>query len=168
MISRTALYTIRALALLAPPGEGEYIGAAAIARAIGAPPNYLGKLLQSMARSGFVVSRKGIGGGFRLARAPSAISLYDVVNSIDQVERWNGCFLGRSECTDENACVMHDKWSVLRDNYMALLSQTSLADLMHSPNGGMAPLDAIGRLGTVASSASPKSRTKHEGEDHDT
>jgi DNA-binding IscR family transcriptional regulator len=41
-----------------------------------------------------VQSQKGIGGGFRLARDPGAISLLDVVEPIEHVSRWSGCILG--------------------------------------------------------------------------
>lgn len=142
VISKTGLHTIRALAELARLDGGEFLGASALARRIDAPPNYLGKLLQSLTRSGLVESRKGLGGGFRLGRNPAEVSLLDVLEPIDHVGRWRGCFLGGSTCSDEDPCVVHDRWGELRDMYLALLGKTMIADLIfkdpvvpHVPTG---------------------------------
>jgi len=135
VIRRTGLHAIRALAVLARLGEGECAGAAAVADEIGAPPNYLGKLLQSLALHGLVESRKGLGGGFRLARAAGEIRLIDVIEPIEQVSRWNGCFLGRPVCSEETPCAVHDLWARARDAYLELLSETTIADLVR--RGGL-------------------------------
>ncbi len=129
MLTRTGLHAVRAMAALARLPEGEHAGAASIARAIGAPQNYLGKLLQTLAREGLVVSQKGVGGGFRLARDPRRISLLDVVEPIEHVSRWTGCVLGRSACSDEAPCVIHERWKRVRGAYLGLLKQTTVADL---------------------------------------
>jgi Rrf2 family iron-sulfur cluster assembly transcriptional regulator len=130
LVSKTALHAIRALCALAKLPEGERAGAAFIADAIGAPPNYLGKLLQNLSRQGLVESKKGLNGGFRLARPPESITLKDVVDPIDQVGRWSECLLGMSECSPESGCVVHDRWGPLRDGYLALLQEISIADLV--------------------------------------
>ena len=130
LVSKTALHGIRALCALAKLPEGERAGAAFIADAIGAPPNYLGKLLQTLSREGLVESKKGLGGGFRLAQPAEAITLMDIVDPIDQVARWSECLLGMSECSPENGCVVHDRWGPLRDGYLALLHGTSIADMV--------------------------------------
>jgi Rrf2 family protein len=130
MISRTGLHAVRAMTALARLPEGAYAGAAGIAREIGAPPNYLSKLLQGLVREGLVQSQKGSGGGFRLARDPGLISLLDVVQPIERVSRWSGCFLGRKDCSDADPCLLHDRWKRVRTAYLLMLSKTSLADLL--------------------------------------
>lgn len=132
MITRTALHAIRALACLAELPAGEYAGAAAVAERIGAPANYLGKLLQQLAREGIVRSRKGAGGGFALAQPATAITLFDVVEPIDRVSRWTGCFLGRGQCNADAPCAVHDRWATLREQYLRLLAETSVAEVLRS------------------------------------
>src|SRR3990172_1454146 len=124
MISKTALSVVKALAFLAEQPEGTHVGAATIADKIGAGQNYLGKVLQSLTREGLVESQKGLWGGFRLARDPKQISLYDVVEPIDQVSRWGGCFMGSPQCTAENQCAVHERWGAVRDAYLAFLKET--------------------------------------------
>ena len=130
MISRSGLQAIQAVAALAERSATGYLGASALAGTIGAPPNYLGKLLQVLAKQGLVESRKGQGGGFRLLRDPRGISLYEIVERIDSLERWSACVLGRPRCSDESPCVVHDQWDVLRRAYIDLLSNTTVADLV--------------------------------------
>ena len=117
------------MAALAEIPEGSYAGAGAVARDIGAPQNYLGKLLQTLARSGLVRSQKGLGGGFCLARDPEEISLFDVVEPIEHVSRWNRCFLRHGRCSGAMPCAVHHRWARVRDSYLEFLKTTSVADL---------------------------------------
>jgi Rrf2 family protein len=130
MLTKTGLHAVRAMVALAKLPEGAYAGAARIAREIGAPQNYLGKLLQALAREGLVESQKGLGGGFRLALVPREITLLDVVEPLEHVSRWSGCILGRSECSDGNPCAIHNRWKAVREAYLQMLSRTTIAELV--------------------------------------
>jgi Rrf2 family protein len=110
--------------------EGEFAGAAKVAREIGAPPNYLSKLLQALTHEGLVRSQKGLGGGFRLARDSRRITLLDVVGPIERLQRWSGCILGRPECSDEAPCAIHNRWKAVRNAYLQMLERTTVADLV--------------------------------------
>jgi Rrf2 family protein len=129
MLSKTGIHALTALASLSRLPIGTYLGAAELAAGIGAPPNYLGKLLKTLADAGFVESQKGKNGGFRLARNPASISLLDVVDPIEHVTRWSGCILGRPRCSDQTACAVHDRWTEVRDVYLRFLRETTVADL---------------------------------------
>jgi len=129
MISKTAIHAVRALATLGAHPADAYAGAAEIAEQIGAPRNYLGKLLKTLADAGLVESQKGKGGGFRLARQPEQISILEVVEPIDRVSRWSGCFLGGARCADQAPCAVHERWGKVRDVYLRFLRNTTLADL---------------------------------------
>ncbi|MBI2343582.1 MAG: Rrf2 family transcriptional regulator [Deltaproteobacteria bacterium] len=130
MLSKTSLQIIKALVELAHLPQGQSAGAARVAKRIRAPQNYLGKMLQQLSHKGLVVSKKGFGGGFRLAKSPAKIRLFDVINPIDDVGRWDSCFLGRKHCSEKNACQVHHQWSVVHRGYMHFLKNVTLADLM--------------------------------------
>ncbi len=129
MISKTALHTLKAVVLLAEQ-PGEFQGAAHIAEQIGAPQNYLGKLLQALVQTGIVHSQKGMGGGFCLARKPGEISLFDVVEPVDHISRWEGCFMGKAACDAANPCALHHQWAAVRQSYLKMLKGSSLADVV--------------------------------------
>lgn len=129
MISKTGIHATLALALLAQLSPGEFAGASQIAKEVGAPPNYLGKLLKQLAESGILESQKGFGGGFRLAKTASKITLYDIVEPLDKISKWNGCFLGRAKCSDKSPCALHHRWSKIREVYLKFLKETTIAEL---------------------------------------
>ncbi len=135
MLSRTGILALKAVAALAELPPGTYAGAGVIARRTGAPENYLGKLLRRLARRGLLASRKGLGGGFRLARLAREISLYDVIERTDHPARWRGCILGRSRCSDRRACRLHRRWAGVREMYLGFLRGTTIADF--SPRAGL-------------------------------
>jgi Rrf2 family protein len=130
MLSKTGLHTVRAMVALARLAPGAFAGAASIAREIGAPPNYLSKLLKALAEEGLLESQKGLGGGFRLARYPRDITLFDIVEPTEHVSRWSGCILGQPECSEVNACVIHERWKTVREAYLRMLHKTTLAELV--------------------------------------
>lgn len=130
MLSKTGLHAVRAVVALAKLPQGAFAGAARIAQEIGAPQNYLAKLLKSLAEEGVVESQKGLGGGFRLARAAREISLLDVVEPIERISRWSGCVLGRAECGEADPCAIHNRWKAVRDGYLRMLQRTTIAELV--------------------------------------
>jgi Rrf2 family iron-sulfur cluster assembly transcriptional regulator len=130
MLSKTGIHATLALALMARLKRGEYLGAPQIAKEVGAPGNYLGKLLKQLAAMGLLESQKGFGGGFRLAKAASKITLFDVVEPFDKVSKWNGCFLGRKKCSDKAPCAVHNKWATIREQYLVFLKSTTILDLV--------------------------------------
>lgn len=141
MLSTSGVHAVRALIALASLPEGKFEGSSAIAARIGAPPNYLGKILQSLAREGLVVSQKGMGGGWALGRDAASISLLDIVSPIEDVGRWRGCFLDRAECSDHNPCHVHEAWAPVRNAFLQFMEGTTLRRLLD--DGGMARLQSI-------------------------
>jgi Rrf2 family protein len=129
MISKTGIHAILALAFLCRLEPGVYAGATQIATAVGAPPNYLGKLLKQLAETGLLESQKGYGGGFRLSKPASKITVYDVLEPIERVSKWNGCFLGRARCSDKSPCSVHTRWSKIREDYLSFLKETTIAEV---------------------------------------
>ena len=135
MISRSGQHALQALTELARLAAGESAGAQSIAERIGAPGNYLGKLLQMMARRRLVTSRKGLGGGFRLARDAGSIRLIDVMTALDQSPDEDSCLLTGRPCSHESACAVHERWAPVRREFLDLLRTTTIADLAqtHGP-----------------------------------
>lgn len=130
MLSRSSVHAVRALVTLAQLPPGTYSGAGQLAKEIGAPPNYLGKLLQQLARHGLVQSQKGLGGGFCLAREPADIALLDIVDPIEHVSQSAHCLLGLPTCNEEHPCCLGQRWRPVHESYMAVLRETTVASLM--------------------------------------
>ncbi len=106
------------------------MGAGAIAQKIRAPQNYLSKLLQAQASRGILTSQRGLHGGFQFKKSPKKITLYDIVEPIDNVTIWSGCALGLKKCSDVHPCAVHDKWKQVKSVYMDFLRNTTIQDLV--------------------------------------
>jgi len=129
MISKTGKHALLALISLSELEPGQSAGASQIAEEIGAPGNYLGKLLKQLAAEGILESRKGFGGGFRLALPANKITLFDVINTFDKISRWNGCFLSGKRCSDKVPCAVHKRWGKVRNQYLEFLKGTTIAEV---------------------------------------
>lgn len=129
MFNKTSAQVVKALIELAKLPEGKCEGAKTIAARIKAPQNYLGKVLQSLSYANIVVSKKGLGGGFRLGRSPKAITLFEVVEQTENVEAWLGCPLNFKKCSDTKPCAVHKRLKSVRAAYCDFLRTTSIADL---------------------------------------
>lgn len=125
-------YAIRALAYLALSPNRQPAQGQEIASAENIPAPVLGKILQELVRKGLLHSRRGPGGGFRLARRPELITLRDVVAAVDGLDHFLECAVGLERCADDAPCPLHDTWKGLRTQIMSYLEKTSLAEMGHA------------------------------------
>lgn len=132
LYSRSAEYAIRSLVHLAGLADGEYAMVKDIAAETAIPPHFLAKILQDLARGGFLESSKGPHGGFRLRLAAGEVSMRKIVEAMDGAGRFERCIGGSPECHDQAACGMHDSWMVLRSRIIGYLEGTSIADLANA------------------------------------
>lgn len=90
MISQTAEYALRAIVHLAQAHPRPQT-AAAIAERTHVPVPYLSKVMQSLARAGFVSSQRGLHGGFTLLRQASSFSVLDVITAVEPLRHIRTC-----------------------------------------------------------------------------
>ena len=77
-------YTCRILCELARRFEsGEPVSIEDLSKAEGVPANFLAQILGELRNGRLVVSRRGIQGGFLLARPPGEITLLDIVETVE-------------------------------------------------------------------------------------
>ena len=130
--SRSAEYAIRAFVQLALLGPGEFGMVKNVAVEASIPAHFLAKILQDLARAGFLKSSKGPRGGFRLALPAEQISMLKIVEAVDGAGRYDGCIGGSPECHARVACGMHDSWTALRSRIIEYLGGTTIADLANA------------------------------------
>lgn len=135
MLSQTTEYALRAMACLAYSPD-ELTPTPKLAELTLVPPNYLAKVLQSLAQASLITGRRGVGGGYRLARAASEISLLDVVNAIDPVERITQCPLGLSN-HGTHLCALHNCVDAAAKQFITSFESVQLSDLIAEANGAI-------------------------------
>lgn len=137
MISQTAQYALRAFVVIA--GEDRPALAKAIAGQTGIPQPYLSTILRLAVRAGLLKSTRGRGGGFVLARPAERLTLFDIVAAFDDIGQGPRCPFGLPQCTDAQACPMHEVWKPVSQGFRNMLIKTSLSELIvrrKSPSRG--------------------------------
>lgn len=135
MLSNTCKYAIRAVIYLAQNDEeGKRIGIKQISKDLDIPTPFLGKILQSLAKQKMLKSTKGPHGGFSLGKAPSEITLYDIVTIIDGEDVFKMCLIGMHTCKSNNssgyACPVHDKYSAIRKQMVEFFSTETIEKIL--------------------------------------
>ncbi len=127
-ISHTAEYALRAVVWLAREPDAS-VGTPKIASATGVSPGYLSRVLQGLARAGLVESTPGRTGGFRLMRPPEDISVLDVVNAVDPVERIVRCPIGIKSHHGQ-LCPLHRRLDEAAAMVERAYAETSIAEIL--------------------------------------
>ena len=133
MISQTAEYALRAVVWLGGRPD-EPVGTKQISQAAQVPAGYLSKVLQMLARAGLVVSTAGRSGGFRLTRRPEEISVLDVINAVDPIERIRECPLHLAG-HGRDLCPLHRRLDDAMAQMETAFAQSTVADLLAEKTG---------------------------------
>lgn len=97
--------------------------------------SYLEQLFGRLRRNGLVKSVRGPGGGYKIAKQHSAISVSDIISAVDELIDATQCN-GKENCRDEGRCMTHDLWANLNSKILEYLSGVTLADLVASQREG--------------------------------
>lgn len=97
--------------------------------------SYLEQLFSRLRRNGLVKSVRGPGGGYRIARKTSEISVSEIISAVDELIDATQCG-GKENCQDERRCMTHDLWTSLNTKILEYLSGVTLADLVASQREG--------------------------------
>jgi Rrf2 family protein len=129
-------WTAHACVLLAALPKGVGLPANALAEFHALAPAYMAKHMQALARAGVVESVRGAGGGYRLARAPRDISLWDIVEAIEGGEPAFRCVEIRQQgpCVTPQGdfrkpCEIHAAFARAENAWRIELKSVSLADM---------------------------------------
>ena len=133
MFSETVEYALRAVAHLAAESPAarttEQIAAATRVNS----PTYLAKVLQRLRRGGIIHSQRGVGGGMTLARPPAELTILEVVNAVEPIQRIRTCPLGLAS-HGVRLCPLHKRL----DSALAMVEEafgsTTLAEVLAEPS----------------------------------
>ena len=126
MFSTTCAYALRAMCRLTAIREHGYASMHEICEGTDLPSQFIAKIMRDLAKADLLISAKGRGGGFALARDPSTICIYDIVEVIDGVQQYHGCVLGLSACDDKQPCPQHEYVKPIRRQILNYLKATTL------------------------------------------
>jgi Rrf2 family protein len=136
MMSSKAKYALRALTLLAERADaGGWTLAADVAARESIPRKFLEAILVQLRDHRAIESRRGRGGGHRLARPAADISVGEVLRLIDGPLALTPCasrtqFEACADCTEVRACALRHVLAHARDAMAGVLDRCSLQELV--------------------------------------
>ncbi len=107
-------YAIVMLSAAARTGGDSHVSAATLAEETGVPLPTAQKLMGRLASAGLLESSRGTGGGFRLARDQTLISVADIIEPVECPIAMTSCVdEGRHDCGLELACRVPPHWGAV-------------------------------------------------------
>ncbi|MBN1897633.1 MAG: Rrf2 family transcriptional regulator [Spirochaetes bacterium] len=129
-LSTKARYAVRSLLDLALNYKGRPVQIKEIAERQDVSVRYLENLFTKLRANGILVSEKGKGGGFLLARPSEEIKLLDVISTVEGDLSLVNCVKSPSQCKRSSSCVMKDLWADLSQAMIRSLKSKTLKDLV--------------------------------------
>src|ERR1051325_577398 len=131
-------YALRALLVLGLNYDQAVVRIQTISEQQNIPKRFLEQILNDLKSAGVVESKRGVAGGYRLARRPEDITLAVVVRHIEGALAPVSCvserFYEKCSCPDESRCAIRSVMKEVRDSIVAILENTSVADLCQRAN----------------------------------
>ena len=146
VVMMTAAARHCAQAGLCPASQHEVAGrlnATLLAEQTGVPLPTAQKLVSRLSAAGLLESVRGAGGGFRLSRPPSAISLADVIEAVEGPIAMTTCVdESRHDCALDGHCLVKPHWSIVNEAVRGALAGVSLSQLSSQPAPVRAPMSS--------------------------
>jgi Rrf2 family protein len=137
-ITRQAEYAVRTVYYLAKQEPGTSVPTARIAKDQDIPTPFLAKIVLQLSAVGILHTSRGARGGVRLAKAPSEISLLEIVEIVDGPIEINDCVLDEACCQRSETCPVRTTWSEARAELVKHLAQATFGQMIARNN---LPLD---------------------------
>ncbi|MGD0412535.1 MAG: Rrf2 family transcriptional regulator [Verrucomicrobiota bacterium] len=126
-------YALRALLVLTMHYGEKIVRIQTIAAEQNIPKKFLEQILNDLKRLGAVESKRGMSGGYRLARPPEHITLASIVRHVEGAMAPVSCvserFYERCTCPDEARCPIRDVMMEAREAVVQIMERLTLADL---------------------------------------
>jgi Rrf2 family protein len=126
-------YALRALLVLTLHYGENVVPIQTIAREQNIPKRFLEQILNDLKRLGAVASKRGMSGGYRLARPPENITLASIIRHVEGAMAPVSCvserFYERCTCPDEARCPIRDVMMEAREAVVKIMERLTLADL---------------------------------------
>src|SRR5438876_5010365 len=138
-------YASRALLVLSLNYKQSVLRIQSISQQQNIPKRFLEQILNDLKSAGVVESKRGVAGGYRLARPPEDISLATVIRHIEGALAPVSCvserFYEKCSCPDEARCAIRSVMKQVRDAVVKLVEKITIADLCERSRKLQQPAD---------------------------
>ncbi|HEX4129081.1 MAG TPA: Rrf2 family transcriptional regulator [Pirellulales bacterium] len=135
MLSQTVEYALRAVVYLAGRSSTACTNGQ-IADATKVPAAYLSKVMQALHRGELVQAQRGVNGGFRLMKDPEQLTILEVVNAVEPIQRIRTCPLGLA-AHGKRLCPLHKRVDDALATMEKAFGDTTLAEVLAEPTSSV-------------------------------
>lgn len=126
-------YALRALLVLGLRHGDSVVRIQTISNQQNIPKRFLEQILNDLKSGGFVESKRGVAGGYRLAQPPEMITLASVVRHIEGTLAPVSCvseqFYRKCSCPDESRCSIRSVMKEVRDAVVRVAERITVAEI---------------------------------------
>ena len=126
-ISEAASLGLHAMAIMAKNPQ-KLVSVKEISETLKVSPNHLSKVLQRLVKAELVLSIKGFGGGFKLAKKPEEVNFLEIYEAIDGRFKPSVCLLNKPDC--KHTCIMGGFLKSINTQVEDFFNNTKLTDLI--------------------------------------
>ncbi len=130
-LPRAGEYAVRCALYLAAQEQGKVVTRKEIAKAMEVPDQFLGKVAQQLARSGFIEIIQGPKGGYRLLVSPKKLTLLEVVEAMLGEIYLNDCVMNPGSCVRNASCAVYLVWEKARNQLRQTLREATFDKLLN-------------------------------------
>ena len=109
--------------------EKDVIYTREIAKSWGLPESFLAKIFQKLSKGGILESRKGVSGGFSLAKSREDITLKEILDVVQGPTTIGWCEIEEEKCNRFKNCPLTKVLDGIRENMKDVFTKTTIADL---------------------------------------
>lgn len=131
-LSTKGRYAVTAMMDLAIHDYEGPVTLADISNCQGISLSYLEQLFAKLRKSGLVEGVRGPGGGYRLGKPASQISIADIIVAVDESIDATRC-KGNEDCHAGEKCLTHQLWTDLSKSLYEFLDGLTLASFINRP-----------------------------------
>jgi Rrf2 family cysteine metabolism transcriptional repressor len=126
-------YALRALLVLGSHYDDRVVSIGTISAEQNIPKRFLEQILTDLKSAGLVESKRGVAGGYRLAKSPHDIPLSSVVRHIEGALAPISCvserFYEKCSCPDESRCAIRSVMKEIRDAVVKIAEKVTIAEV---------------------------------------
>ena len=123
-------YGVLAIYHIAQYPRGKFVSIDQISAKSEVPKSYLSKILQDLCRGGILLSRRGTGGGFMLARPAREISLRGIIEIVEGKLCIVTCMCAPDQCIRSDGCLISPFWRGVQGFIDELMESITIEDLL--------------------------------------
>ncbi len=130
-VSTKGIYAIEAMTDLAIHSEHGVENIKNIAARRQLSEKYLEQIIGALRKGKLIKSTRGASGGYQLAKSPETITVYDILEAVENNMTFLECLEREVDCgMNPDLCITRSVWSAMWDEILTVTEEVTLSDLV--------------------------------------